>query len=265
MHVLNLALVLVSFQVPVKEFGDGMVIWQGLVFTLALLGKIGVGFMVPNFTQARSFTGIHFRDCLITGFSMAAEGEFAFVLAVFAVDSDLISKQTYSSVVLAVLLSTIFPPFGLRWIIGRYNKKAEDVVRKAAEDEMGRGHDLESYVEITPEQREEQLRAGIKNQTTVFLCIQTQSEARWGLMHNIMSCLYKLQLEIIDHRSWHPRGVNTTLVNEVYVRCNLKILQGMTSHQALDEQIKKVQEALTDVIDQPVSNDFFQKSRSHLN
>jgi hypothetical protein len=54
------------------------VIWQGLILTLALLGKLAVGFMVPNFTQDTRFTGVHFRDCLMTGFSMAAEGEFAF-------------------------------------------------------------------------------------------------------------------------------------------------------------------------------------------
>lgn len=67
----------IGFQVPIKDFGDPTVIWQGLVFTLALLGKLAVGFMVPNFTQSRSFTNLHLRDCLITGFSMAAEGEFA--------------------------------------------------------------------------------------------------------------------------------------------------------------------------------------------
>ena len=35
----------IGFQVPIKDFGDPTVIWQGLVFTLALIGKIVVGFM----------------------------------------------------------------------------------------------------------------------------------------------------------------------------------------------------------------------------
>jgi len=70
----------IGFQVPVKDFSDPTVVWQGLVFTLALLGKLAVGFLVPNFTPSRSFTNLHLRDCLITGFSMAAEGEFAFVI-----------------------------------------------------------------------------------------------------------------------------------------------------------------------------------------
>jgi Kef-type K+ transport system membrane component KefB len=33
----------IGFQVPLSDFGKGEVIWQGLVFTLALLGKLGVG------------------------------------------------------------------------------------------------------------------------------------------------------------------------------------------------------------------------------
>ena len=80
----------IGFQVPIKDFGDPTVIWQGLVFTLALTGKLAVGFLVPNFTQSASFTNHHLRDCLITGFSMAAEGEFAFVIAVFSVDTGIL-------------------------------------------------------------------------------------------------------------------------------------------------------------------------------
>ena len=74
----------IGFQVPIKDFGDSTIIWQGLVFCLAwLIGKVAVGFMVPNFSQNKNFTGNHLRDCMITGFSMAAEGEFAFVIAVY--------------------------------------------------------------------------------------------------------------------------------------------------------------------------------------
>ena len=60
----------IGFQVPITQFGNGKVIWQGLLFTLALLGKLIVGFMVPNFTQEKNFRGFHLRDCLIVGCSM---------------------------------------------------------------------------------------------------------------------------------------------------------------------------------------------------
>lgn len=62
----------IGFQVPIKEFGSGKIILQGLLFTLALVGKLVVGFMVPNFTQVKNFTGNHLRDCLIVGCSMVS-------------------------------------------------------------------------------------------------------------------------------------------------------------------------------------------------
>lgn len=175
----------IGFQVPIKDFADPTIIWQGLVYTLALSGKIGVGFMVPNFGQGRRFRGNHLRDCLITGFSMAAEGEFAFVIAVFAVDGGLIDPDLYASVVLAVLLSTIIPPFLLRFTIAYYNKKGQETVERAAEEEGMRNHMLGHDIE-------DSLVQGIRNNTTVFLCIQTQSESKWGLLPLIMAKMGKV-------------------------------------------------------------------------
>lgn len=60
----------IGFQVPITQFGSGKILGQGLLFTLALIGKLVVGFMVPNFTKEKNFTGNHLRDCLIVGCSM---------------------------------------------------------------------------------------------------------------------------------------------------------------------------------------------------
>lgn len=124
---------------------------------------------------------------------MAAEGEFAFVIAVFSVDSGLIGEQLYASIVLAILLSTIIPPFALRFTISYYNKKTEKMLEKIANDEMERHHLLEG---------EGTLAEQIQQRRAVFLCIQTQSLGRWGLMHELMSTLAKLGLDVIDHRAW---------------------------------------------------------------
>mmetsp|Transcript_113488 Transcript_113488/g.169781 ORF Transcript_113488/g.169781 Transcript_113488/m.169781 type:complete len:796 (+) Transcript_113488:101-2488(+) len=233
----------IGFQVPIKDFGQGVVIWQGLVFCFALLGKLGVGFLVPNFTQSSKFTGNHLRDCLITGFSMAAEGEFAFVIAVFAVDQGLIDKDLYASVVLAVLLSTIIPPFLLRFTISYYNKKGEEAVEKAAMEEEKRKHDLDATVG-SAESVDASLVAGIKNSTTVFLCIQTQSDAKWGLLSSLMRCMANQGLDVIDHRAWSPRGIHTTLVNEVYARASLDIKSSENSQIALERLIESIKTAL---------------------
>ena len=236
----------IGFQVPIRNFGDGTVIWQGLVFCVALLGKIFTGFLVPNFNQTQRFTDVHLRDCLITGFSMAAEGEFAFVIAVFAVDSGIISINLYASIVLAVLLSTIIPPFALRFTISHYNKKAEERVAKAAKEEF-QGEDASLRGD-----KEQQLREGIKNDTTVFLCIQTQSTSTWGLLTKLMSTMQRLGVEVIDHRSWHPRGLDTTLVNEVFVKDNLRGAKVREDGQirTLDDRVEEIQQALQKTINQ---------------
>jgi hypothetical protein len=230
----------IGFQVPIKNFGDATVIWQGLMFTLAFTGKLGVGFMVPNFLQAKRFRGDHLRDCLITGCAMASEGEFALVIAVFSVDAGLTSAKLYSSIVFAILLSTIIPPFMLRFTIHFYRKKAEHDIQEAAEEVAAKDDDLLET---------------IKKQSTLFLCIQTQSKSRWGLMYDIMNAMYKLGLEVIDHRSWHPRGVNTTLVNEIYCKGSIDpaLLTPENADIVVAEHLMKCRRELLEAINQPVS------------
>mmetsp|Transcript_9977 Transcript_9977/g.24036 ORF Transcript_9977/g.24036 Transcript_9977/m.24036 type:complete len:795 (+) Transcript_9977:202-2586(+) len=237
----------IGFQVPIKDFGQATIIWQGAVFCLSwLIGKVAVGFLVPNFSVHKTFRGNHFRDCLITGFSMAAEGEFAFVIAVFAVDKGLIDKDLYASLVLAVLISTILPPFALRSTISYYNKKGEEAVAKAAEEEELRNQSAVMDVKLG----DEDLIDGIKKETQVFLVIQTQSESSWGLLIKIMSVLGQKGLDVIDHRAWSPRGINTTLVNEVYARSPISVRDEHTQQEALDALIEDITNAIIDVIDQ---------------
>jgi Kef-type K+ transport system membrane component KefB len=162
----------IGFQVPIKDFGNGIVIGYGLLFTVALLGKLAVGFLVPNFSNTDMFRGLHLRDCLVTGFSMAAEGEFAFVIAVFAVDQKLISPDLYASIVLAVLLSTIIPPFALRFTISYYNNLAQKMLRQAEDMERKRAHSISDVEERTPEEIEADLRVRTSFYIhSVFLCM----------------------------------------------------------------------------------------------
>jgi Sodium/hydrogen exchanger family len=241
----------IGFQVPIQDFGDITVIWKGVVLCLVLIGKVSVGFMVPNFSQARRFTGLHLKDCLITGFSMASEGEFAFVIAVYVVDAALIDKRLYASIVLAVLISTIIPPFFLRFTISYYNRKGEEAVARAAEEEKLRNHSLDTIADLTLPQGDENLIDSIRNQTDIFLVIQTRCESKWGILMKMMDIMTQKHLDVIDHRSWCPRGINTTLVSEVYARSKLTVKSGETSQMGLDGLIEDIANTLEDAINQP--------------
>ena len=188
----------IGFQVPIQMFANGQVLLQGLAFTCALSGKVVVGFMVPNFSSSKNFRGLHLRDCLVVGLSMMAEGEFAFVIAVFAVANDMISQELYASVVLAVLVSTVIGPFFLRYTISYFNKQIESAVYGESADAL--------------------LEKELRENTAIFYCIQIKSAPAWGIQTIIMRKLNELSLDIIDHRSWHPRPPSSILINEVYVK-----------------------------------------------
>merc|ERR1719356_1610144 len=184
--------------------------------------------MVPNFNNCDKYRGLHLRDCLVTGCSMAAEGEFAFVIAVFAVDNGLIDADLYASIVLAVLVSTILPPFALRYTIAHYNKVAENLIMQAEELERRRSileDNTDDSLHMSPEEKEKRLRERIEANKIVFFCIQIQSSSTWGLIPKIISTLASLKLEVIDNRSWHPRGVDSTLMTEIFLQ-DESFLQG---------------------------------------
>mmetsp|Transcript_20990 Transcript_20990/g.34631 ORF Transcript_20990/g.34631 Transcript_20990/m.34631 type:complete len:811 (+) Transcript_20990:192-2624(+) len=239
----------IGFQVPIKDFGNGTVIGYGLLLTVALLGKLAVGFLVPNFNNADKFRGLHLRDCLVTGFSMAAEGEFAFVIAVFAADQGLISPDLYASIVLAVLISTIIPPFALRFTISYFNNLAQKMLHEAEELERQRGQ--RPSEDLSPQEQEANLREQIRANKIVFLCIQIQCSSTWGLIPKIISTLSKLNVEVIDNRSWHPRGVDTTLMTEIFVEDDYFLSASEEETLTIEERIAQVSEAMTKAIRQP--------------
>jgi len=225
----------IGFQVPIKKFGDGEIIWKGLLFTVALLGKLGVGFLVPNFTQDKNFRGHHLRDCLIVGCSMAAEGEFAFVIAAYSVDSGLLDGDLYSSIVLAILLSTVIAPFSLRFTIHYFEKKSFQEIEDAEELEKVRQESGNS---------EEQLKLEIQGGISIFLWINTTSHADWGTLPKIMRCFSDLGLGIIDHRTWHRRH-DDTVVNEAYAKVTIEHGNDNTT-----EQLESIEKSICDAIDQ---------------
>jgi Kef-type K+ transport system membrane component KefB len=57
----------IGFQVPITRFTNTSVLLQGLALSLALIGKVAVGFLAPNFSLTRRFYDMHLRDCLVVG------------------------------------------------------------------------------------------------------------------------------------------------------------------------------------------------------
>jgi hypothetical protein len=69
---------------------------------------------LPPPLRSRRWGRKHWRDCLVVGFSMAGEAEFALVVAAFGYTEGLVTESIYASTVLSILASTIISPCLLR-------------------------------------------------------------------------------------------------------------------------------------------------------
>ena len=106
---------------------------------------------------------------------------------------------------------------------------------------------------LSPEEQEKRLRERIEANKIIFLCIQIQCASKWGLIPKIISTLTSLGLEVIDNRSWHPRGVDSTLMTEIFVEDDFFLRHGdEEGSKTIDERIAEVSESMTAAIRQPV-------------
>ena len=250
----------IGFQVPIKSFFSAKVLLEGFMFTGALLGKILSGLLVPNFGAASAscgcvkshpFRGHHLRDCLVVGFSMMAEGEFAFVIAVYCVSHQLLNQDQYAGIVLAVLLSTMLAPNLLRATLTYFQKQLEsELAQSAGQGKSGT---------FDPTKKLGELEEGNVAGEEVFFCVQTKSQSAWGLQMKIMEQLCSLHLDVIDHRSWHPHPHATEeviLVNEVYVKdmdYDRADMNGDETLQYVEQRTETIRRILEETIGQPTA------------
>jgi Kef-type K+ transport system membrane component KefB len=92
-------------------------VWFILALTaVAILTKV-IGCGLPALLQRMSV-----KDSLVVGLGMSPRAEVAMIVALIGLDQSLITQNTYSSLVLMSLLTTIIPPLILRnWLYKRKN------------------------------------------------------------------------------------------------------------------------------------------------
>lgn len=105
--------------------------WKGLMLTAAaVFGKLVVGlFAGPPLTLS---------GFLKLGWAMNGRGEFSFFIAQEASEKGILTAEDYSSVVWALLLSSIAAPFAFRRTLAadrRAGRTAEPVASEAADGE----------------------------------------------------------------------------------------------------------------------------------
>merc|ERR1740123_1651038 len=198
----------IGFQIPILEFGNPVVIFKGLIFCFAGIGKVVQGF----FAQP-----LNAKEFFIVGFSMSAWGEFAFILATTSYAEGQMDKESFSAVLLAVLLSVILSPYGLVLSISYFEKQAQKKMNESLSRYEG------------------------QNMHPLYFAINTKSRGSWGQNDKLLKAVFDLYLEIVDFRSWHAPEFNYThdqpLTKQSFYVQDLTTLLPPTRH--LNEQEKK--------------------------
>ena len=188
----------IGFQVPLREFQSPSVIGMGFaLWGTCVTIKFLVAFYVPNFDNAEkgSIYDPYKRDLVVTGLSMTCRGEFSFIIAAFALSKGVIEADMYASVVFAVLLSAITSPFILLRCIAHFNELKKKHL--AVTNPMGDGGD---------------------GTMPLHFHINIKTKNAWGLMGQLQREVDKLDLVINDFRTSHKRGVDPSIINDIFVR-----------------------------------------------
>lgn len=104
------------------------------------------------------------------------------MIAVFAKDQDLISADLYASIVLAVLISTIIPPFALRFTLSYYNKIAAKMIKQAEDLERQRANTIDASLGLTREEQEKRLRVSLFS-SLYFVCSSATDALTYPYQH----------------------------------------------------------------------------------
>lgn len=169
----------IGFQIPVQLFGESRVWFIGAIFVCTAVPIKAVGsFFVPKSQGDDAMVNLHMRDQIVTGLSMTTRGGFGFLISAYALNADLIDVEMYASVVLSILIATIFPSYALNFVLIWYEKL--------------------------------ECKAQAKAKETALAYLQEDIEANpaWGLQQKLKHEISSLGLEVEGFTTEHPRKFN---------------------------------------------------------
>ena len=227
----------IGFAVPIKDFWSVPVITGGLLYFVAIIGKILTGIFAKPLTISEFFT---------IAFSMSAWGEFAFILATASYGTGTMDKDSYSSVVMAVLLSVVISPLCLRATLA--------IARKSKENYLSKARDAHYDFDVDDDNPNH----------PCYFCIHTKGKGKWGHQDKLLHCIFELNLEIIDFRAFNEAEYNYShhlpIVQDVfYVLDNDLLLPptkrlGKMDEKKLQTRYKEIKRRLKETMGDPHSS-----------
>mmetsp|Transcript_920 Transcript_920/g.2747 ORF Transcript_920/g.2747 Transcript_920/m.2747 type:complete len:576 (-) Transcript_920:169-1896(-) len=167
-----------GFIVPVRSFASATVLGRAALFSCAGLGKLASGLLVVPASRA---------DVLTVGLTMAAWGEFAFIVATASLNSGLLDQTTFAALLLAVLASVVIAPVLARAVLRGSQRRKERAILDAIKGGRRAGARAGPVVDVST--------------APVFFRLRTSAPPAWGLSVRLMDLIRQHGLEVLDFRS----------------------------------------------------------------
>ena len=167
----------VGFDVPIAEFGKPRVIAFAAALLLAVTGKALCGLL------ARPADA---RNVLTVAFAYSTIGELGFVAAVVGYhETELLTKDTFSAVCLAIIVTNVLGPFLLRRTLAIYTRSVQNELTDALKQQQhGDVHHAASHPQPAGTAPVEDSAPA-----AVFYKLTLRCHGRWGLMGDVLRVL----------------------------------------------------------------------------
>ena len=155
------------------------------MFLVAALGKIATGLFAKPLTRV---------EAMKIGFAMSAWGEFAFIVATASREAGTMSSVDYSAVILAVLLSTVYSPYAVKYAI---ELDKANIIKREDRASIVRMDDVEEGLPSA-------FAMGPGGETVVmhrvyYVCV-VEVPSRWGLYDAVFKAMRdaSVDMEVLD-------------------------------------------------------------------
>lgn len=206
----------IGFEVPIRSFWTGKVLYQSAAFFVPVLLKMLVGLYAVPRSKA---------NILTVGIAMCARGEFGFIIALRGRTLEFLTQEQYASLMLPLLLAAIIVPFALKATITLADKKG-----RAKFDEAEFDTGVDAVLHFKP----------------VYYQMRLKCFNSFGLMNEILETAGKENLQVMDARI-HSVGNYADDVfyfKDLQLKAPVKVTNG---DEASKKALKEVQDRLDDL------------------
>ena len=230
----------IGFEVPIRDLWTGPVLARAGVFLVAALGKIATGLFAKPLTRV---------EAMKIGFAMSAWGEFAFIVATASREAGTMSSVDYSAVILAVLLSTVYSPYAVKYAI---ELDKANIIKREDRASIVRMDDVEEGLPSA-------FAMGPGGETVVmhrvyYVCV-VEVPSRWGLYDAVFKAMRNasVDMEVLDV-SIKPRagwGLCELFLRDPKLRAPLDASLSCAENREVEKRIGAVQTALESLLLHP--------------